>query len=366
MSILNIMWAGGSAFSSVHKVHHQILLQADARMPLHTWLLRGGGVEGEHVDDQAVEWNLSSERLKGRYLWKLMAFCMRARFKKALPADLEVVLLDGLGVARVILPLLKDLPQVRAVVLFHGASNLRCKDRKLFDRFSYARLTVAAVSQTLAQSLEDNLQRPVTVLRSAFDPAAFRTSMQSREQARSRLGLPVEGVQVLGAVGRLVHSKGFLCLLDAFADISPRWPDARLVIIGEGTARERLEARIADLGLHTKVVLTGHLTEAPTLYRAFDWVAVPSSEEGLGLILQEAVMAGVPVLTSELAVFREQLAEAGCYAPADDACAWSQVIEQALASSPDAIAARQLQALAPEQAWADFTDTAQALLSARQ
>jgi hypothetical protein len=47
----------------------------------------------------------------------------------------KIVLLDGVGVARVMLPMLKRLPQVRAVVLFHGATRLRQADRALFEQF---------------------------------------------------------------------------------------------------------------------------------------------------------------------------------------------------------------------------------------
>ena len=361
MSILNIMWAGGSAFASVQKVHQQILSHAVCRAPITTWLLQGRSDEGE----SAVEWSLSSARLKGRHLWKLLMPWMRARFQKALPDDLQVVLLDGVGVARVMLPVLKHLPHVRVVVVFHGVTRMRRSDKKLFEQFPAEQLTLAAVSQTLAQSIERFLQRPVTVLRSAFDPVVFRAAALSREQARIRLGLPLEGSPVLGAVGRLVDGKGFSCLLEAFAGVSAHLPDARLVIIGEGAARDTLEARIEKLGLQGKVTLPGHLSDAATLYRAFDWVAIPSTQEGLGLILQEAVMAGVPVLTSELAVFREQLAEAGWYAPSDNAQAWGLLMERAFAASARDVLKAQSRALAPEQAWKDFSETSQRLFSCR-
>nr|WP_314562107.1 glycosyltransferase [uncultured Pseudomonas sp.] len=361
MSILNIMWAGGSAFASVQKVHQQILAHAICRAPITTWLLQGGSDESE----PALEWNFSSAQLKGRHLWKLLAPWMRARFQKALPDDLEVVLLDGVGVARVMLPVLKHLPHVRAVVVFHGVTRMRRADQKLFEQFSATQLTLAAVSQTLAHSLERYLQRPVTVLRSAFDPVAFRAAALSRVQARSRLGLSLDDSPVLGAVGRLVDGKGFGCLLDAFASVSAQQPDARLVIIGEGAARQTLEARIEQLGLQGKVSLPGHLPDAATLYRAFDWVAIPSTQEGLGLILQESVMAGVPVLTSELAVFREQLADAGWYAPSDDVQAWGSLMERAFATSTQEVLEAQAQALAPDQAWKDFSETSQRLFSCR-
>ncbi|AUG05499.1 glycosyltransferase [Pseudomonas sp. S09G 359] len=361
MSILNIMWAGGTAFASVQKVHQQILSHAVSRAPVDTWLLQGSAEGGE----AALEWKLSSAQLKGRHLWKLLTPWMRSRFHKALPETLEVVLLDGVGVARVMLPVLQRLPQVRAVVVFHGATRLRRADQKLFDQFPAGQLTLAAVSQTLADSLERYLQRPVAVLRSAFDPVAFRAAALTREHARLRLDLPLQGAPVLGAVGRLVDGKGFGCLLEAFANVSVEQPDARLVIIGEGPARPALEARIEQLGLQGNVSLPGHLPDAATLYRAFDWVAIPSTQEGLGLILQEAVMAGVPVLTSELAVFREQLADAGWYAPSDDAQAWGSLMARAFATSAHAVVETQSRALAPEQAWKDFSETSQRLFSCR-
>ncbi|UII72035.1 glycosyltransferase [Pseudomonas sp. HN11] len=361
MSILNIMWAGGAAFASVQKVHQQILSHAVTRAPIDTWLLQGSAPSGE----QAVEWKLSSARLKGRHLWKLMTPWIRARFQKALPENLEVALLDGIGVARVMLPVLKRLPQVRVVVVFHGATRLRRADQKLLEQFSATQLTLAAVSKTLAQSLERYLKRPVEVLRSAFDPDAFRAATLAREQARAHLGLPLAGWPVVGAVGRLVDGKGFGCLLEAFASVLAHQPDARLVIIGEGSARAALEAQIEQLGLQGRVSLPGHLPEAATLYRAFDWVAIPSMQEGLGLILQEAVMAGVPVLTSELEVFREQLADTGWYATSSDAQAWAQLMERAFAASSHDVLAAQSRALAPEQAWKDFSETSRRLFSCR-
>jgi glycosyltransferase involved in cell wall biosynthesis len=363
MSILNVMWAGGAPFASTHKVHQQILAQAQPSAPVKTWLLQGRASEcGVNVGD-VQEWGLSSARLKGRHFWRLTKPWMKARFKSALQdSDAHVLLLDGLGVARTILPLLKSLPQVRAVVIFHGSTRLNASDHSLFQQVPASRLKLVAVSKTLANTLSQDLKLPVLTLRSAFDPAVFRAALLSREQARARLGLPLDA-PVLGAVGRLTAKKGFICLLDAFAAALHERPDLRLVIVGEGTDRAALEAKIESKGLSDKVSLPGHLSDAARLYRAFDWVAIPSQSEGLGLIMQEAVMGGVPVLSSELDVFREQLADTGWYAPIQDVGAWHGAIVRAFEASPQTVAANQHQALAPEQAWLSFSQTARSLLS---
>ncbi|MGE7956893.1 glycosyltransferase family 4 protein [Pseudomonas sp. NPDC089530] len=367
MSILNVMWAGGSAFASVHKVHQQILSQSEPGTVVRTWLLQGPSTGCVTEVGECREWNLSSARLKGKHAWRLLKPWLRARLRKALQeTDTQVLLLDGLGVARVLLPALKSLPHMRAVVVIHGSTRLHRKDRQLFRQFPASQLTLAAVSQTLASCLEYDLQVPVTALRSAFDPHAFSARLLPRAEARAALGLPANDAPVFGAVGRLVDDKGFACLLEAFAKALVSRPEMRLVIVGEGQNRAALEARINLLGLGGKVLLPGHLKHAATLYKAFDWVAIPSLDEGLGLILQEAVMSGVPVLTSDLPVFREQLADTGRYAPVNDIDAWQEAILQAIDLPTGSIAAEQYAALAPDLAWQRFSQAAAGLLSCRK
>ncbi|MFP3526083.1 hypothetical protein SB912_26730, partial [Pantoea sp. SIMBA_072] len=70
--------------------------------------------------------------LKGRHLWRLLRPWLRMRLRKALTeAKAEIVLLDGIGVARLVLPLLQNIPQVRAKVLFHGKTRLNSSDIRL-------------------------------------------------------------------------------------------------------------------------------------------------------------------------------------------------------------------------------------------
>lgn len=367
MSIINVMWAGGAPFASVHKVHNQILSRMEPAMPVKTWLLQGAAAACQIDVGAALEWNMTSARLKGRHVWRLLKPLMHSRFRQALlDSDARVVLLDGIGVARTLLPVLKAMPQIRVVVIFHGATRLNPAGRELLRGFPASRLTLAAVSQTLAMSLQDELGMQVTALRSAFDPAQFQAALLSREAARARLGLPDSQTRIFGAVGRLVDSKGFACLLEAFGRAAIHHPDWRLVIVGEGPRREALQARIAQPDLVDKILLMGHLEDVATLYRAFDWVLIPSLDEGLGLTLQEAVLARVPVLASELAVFREQLGDTGWYAMPNDESGWSEAIERAAQASANTVAAAQYRALAPDEAWSSFSQVARQLISGSQ
>lgn len=362
MNIVNIMWAGGAPYVSVHKVHQQILSQAEPGTSISSWLLQG---QGSCCSDGATrEWQLSQRLLKGRHMWKLLHPWMRGRFRQALKQSAtQMVLLDGLGVSRLVLPVLRQLPDVRAAVVFHGKTRLHRGDIALLRGFQSSQVTLVAVSQTLAAALEQDLGMPVQVLRSALEPESFRRTLLGRDQARQALGLPLQGGPVLGAVGRLVDSKGFDYLLDAFAAARQQRPDLRLVILGEGNQRTVLESRIEALGLEEVVALQGHCNGLAQLYRAFDWVLIPSLSEGLGLVLQEAVMADVPVLCSDLSVFQEQLGEAGRYAAVGDVAAWGQAIVDSVGSDPSQVARAQYQALAPERVWQRFSQASSDLLS---
>ncbi|MHC6227725.1 glycosyltransferase [Pseudomonas sp. X10] len=361
MNIVNVMWAGGAAYWSVHKVHQQILSQAGENISVTNWLLQGQNVCCALGNTR--EWHLSQRLLKGRHLWRLLRPWLRARLCAALQqANAHTLLLDGLGVARLMLPVLRTMPELRATILFHGSTRLHATDLDLLRSIPAQRLTIAAVSSTLAHALEQDIGRPVQALRIALDPYAFQQKLKPASEARQALGLSDDIGRVMGAVGRLVESKGFDLLLDAFARAAARQPDLSLVILGEGELRQHLQARIESLGLAERVFLLGHREDLAQLYRAFDCLLVPSRSEGLGLVVQEAVLADVPVLCSDLPVFHEQLGDVPCYLPIDDVEAWASAIEQCQALPAAELAAAQRRSLAPERGWEAFCQRSASLL----
>ncbi|MET1756684.1 glycosyltransferase family 4 protein [Novosphingobium sp. RD2P27] len=102
----------------------------------------------------------------------------------------------------------------------------------------------------------------------------------------------------IGAVGRLVPQKGFDRLIDAFsrcADLIPEW---RLVIWGEGPERSALECQRDSLGLTDRIVLPGITREAGEWIGQTDIFVLSSRFEGWGLVLSEAMAAGLPVVST--------------------------------------------------------------------
>ncbi|MCM2312105.1 MAG: glycosyltransferase, partial [Steroidobacteraceae bacterium] len=97
---------------------------------------------------------------------------------------------------------------------------------------------------------------------------------------------------LIGGVGRLVARKGFDVLIRAFA--AARLPNARLVIVGEGSERSRLE-RLAG----GRVVFAGFRRDVKDLYQALDLFVCPSTYEPFGRVIAEALDGAVPVVAAD-------------------------------------------------------------------
>ncbi len=123
-----------------------------------------------------------------------------------------------------------------------------------------------------------------------FAPAA------DKKKARRLAGLP-EDAWVLGTVGRFIATKRYPLLIEAFEILAKRFPQAHLLILGDGGPEK---AAVADLiecsPVRSRLHPLGHQSEPASFYQAMDLMVMPSSHEGLANALLEAMASGVPVL----------------------------------------------------------------------
>ncbi|WP_158564318.1 glycosyltransferase family 4 protein [Jiangella anatolica] len=156
---------------------------------------------------------------------------------------------------------------------------------------------------------------PVTVLPPAtsVSPAA----PGERERVRRELGLD-PGAPVLLQVARIVDGKGHDDLVPLLHDVRSRFPDAVLLVVGEGERREAFRCAIDTAGLSDAVRLLGRRDDVAALMAAADLLVFPSRSEGMGLVVLEAMAAGLPVAAYDLPAFREfaRDGETGAYVPA--------------------------------------------------
>jgi len=117
-----------------------------------------------------------------------------------------------------------------------------------------------------------------------------RLTAEQVTQLRAEIGVK-PGEFLVGGVGRLAHSKGLDTLIEAFKQAN--LPNSKLVILGEGRERPRLEKLLAP-----GITLPGFRPDAKDFYQAFDVFVCPSRREPLPYVLLEALDAGVPIIAS--------------------------------------------------------------------
>lgn len=127
-----------------------------------------------------------------------------------------------------------------------------------------------------------------------------RFTITDRAAAKAALG--VAGTLIV-CVGYLIERKGQSLAIDAMTHL----PDATLLLVGDGPARQPLEARIAQLGLGSRVRLLGPRPHEalPALFAAADVSVLPSSSEGLANVWVESIACGTPVVIADVGGARE-------------------------------------------------------------
>jgi glycosyltransferase involved in cell wall biosynthesis len=155
---------------------------------------------------------------------------------------------------------------------------------------------VVAISDYIRRNALHNGIAPerVTTIRNTmtlFPPPAPCT----RVAVRQEFGLP-EDAPIIGIVGRVDPGKGQVDTLEAFARIASAFPDSYLLIVGNGTIEEKVQAQAADAGVEKRVLFTGKRADVPRLLAAMDVFSHPSRREPFGLAITEAASAGLPVV----------------------------------------------------------------------
>jgi glycosyltransferase involved in cell wall biosynthesis len=123
-----------------------------------------------------------------------------------------------------------------------------------------------------------------------------------RNELRQRLGLCHGGAAadavVIGSVGRLSEVKRQDLLLRAVASLTESFPQLRLLLVGDGPERQRLEELAAKLGIAERTVFAGYQANPEEYLAAMDLFALTSRHEALPLALLEAWASGLPVVAS--------------------------------------------------------------------
>jgi glycosyltransferase involved in cell wall biosynthesis len=156
------------------------------------------------------------------------------------------------------------------------------------------------------------------------------------ELTPEQAGVPAS-VPLALAIGRLIPQKDHQTLLRAFVDVRARQPAAMLAILGDGPLAAETRALVRELGLDGAVVLPGRLETRDWLQRA-DVFVHTSRWEGFGIVLLEAMLAGLPIVATRVSAVPEIVAdgETGLLVPPGNSSALALALGELLADPPRA------------------------------
>lgn len=194
---------------------------------------------------------------------------------------------------------------------------------------------VLTVSESMKQEIHDFFPGvPISVVYNGLDAEIFDSVAESDLQAlRRKHGLPEAFIM---AVGHLERRKNYLRLIDAIARLRDQGRVLNLVIVGNDSGeRKAIQDRIDSAKLSDNVTFLSGLSdlEVRCAYKLCSLFVFPSSYEGFGIPILEAMAAGCPMVLSDIPVFREITQNKGVYFPHDDVEAMAAAIDAVLSSS---------------------------------
>lgn len=164
---------------------------------------------------------------------------------------------------------------------------------------------VIAPSESIARLIRKRgVTVPIRVVPTGVDVAAFARG--DRSGFRRKFGISPRAF-VVGCVSRLAQEKNLGYLAAAVALFLERNPSARFLVVGEGPAAHELEETFARHGASRQLILAGRQTGRAlhAAYRAMDVFAFASRSETQGMVIAEAMAAGLPVVALSAAGVRE-------------------------------------------------------------
>jgi len=179
--------------------------------------------------------------------------------------------------------------------LYHDSLKQRILQKFLFSRMD--------LNLTVSRDLKQKILTLFSVTKDNFKPIingvdTERFKPRDKNAIRQTLSIPDDAI-VIGSVGRLVAVKDFPTLIEAFAKLDTS-SKLHLVLVGDGTERQSLEALVSQKDLTDRVTFTGRRDDVNEVVSCFDLFVLPSLSEGLSNTLLEAMSCGIPVLGSNV------------------------------------------------------------------
>lgn len=181
---------------------------------------------------------------------------------------------------------------------------------------------LVCISEAIADIMREYGAQVDHVIPSAVCPRSLDPALAAELRERYRL----HDRRVVGTVAAMVPHKDPLNLVNAFAEIANRVPDAVCLHFGDGELRGAVDRRVAELGLEDRYLRPGHVVPVEDYFALFDVFVMSSREEGLGSSVLDAFAYGVPVVSTDAGGLKETVTGRGLVCPKEESNALAEAV----------------------------------------
>ncbi len=188
-------------------------------------------------------------------------------------------------------------------VIYSPHGFMFCDNRILIKRFLYLRMEkylgyltqklIAVSGSERELAIQHNIvpDKKIITLYNSIDPSEFDDFKYiNRVPEKLKNGSEI----ILGTVGRLYYQKDPITLIKSFKIINEKFPNTKLIMVGDGPLEQVCIKLINKLDLNSKIDLTGYQKNSKLYYKMFDIFMLSSHYEGLPYALLEAMSMGIP------------------------------------------------------------------------
>ena len=339
--ILNVVFSAEKKHHGILNIHHNIseaLLANDYRV---TNLFLTGDPAGLPAFPGNNEyWKLDTHLVRKKGVFnKLKHQLPRYRLLQFVKKNsIDMAICDGISSIALLCSIQAFAP-IKAMGIFHGLTRLTSQRRKLIKK-QISLWQFVSVSEIIRDKLLASncgiIAQNSCVIHNSVDVYSLKESAFAKYEARERLGISQKKF-VFGITGRLVACKNHAVIIDAvhLLKMNKQWPeDVQVVIIGDGDKEEFLKEKVINARLQEDFLFTGWVNNAGYYVSAFDtFIMASTDEEGFGVALLEGCVAKIPVITSDIEIFRKITGNNACYFPVGDSEALSRQMLRIISSS---------------------------------
>ncbi len=223
------------------------------------------------------------------------------------------VVISHLFFSNTVARVLKPFVGYQVITTEHNTYINKKRLHQIIDRilamWTYAIIAVSTTVKTFTAAQEKIPLSKFKVIHNGIDVAGITAAVQKADVHAVKKELGLENARIMINAARLTEQKDHSLLLKGFAPVAERYPDLHLVVLGEGEKREQLEREARALGIQGQVHFLGYCDDVYRYYAASDFFVSTSQIEGFGLAHAEALVAGLPLLSTKTAGPDEMIRE---------------------------------------------------------